>query len=79
MFIGHSLGGGLAAAAARSVGTSAVTFNAAGTWSFRGASGATAYFKRWEPLSLFQDITPFPNADGQRFTVPGSSHLIKHF
>jgi hypothetical protein len=80
---GHSLGGGLASAAAIVTGTQAITFNAAGLNSNTVISGAnlanassliTAYYVGGEILSLAQAWTPFPNAVGTRIALaPGSS------
>ena len=83
VFVGHSLGGGLAAAAARATALSAMTFNAAGL-SKRyggGASGPgsiTAYSSRTDALSLFQDALPGVwNAAGtRRFVRGGGLHGI---
>jgi len=60
-FTGHSLGGGLASAAAVVTGLSATTFNAAGidTASIKGQSSTSpkvdAYYVGGEPLSAIQD------------------------
>jgi len=71
VFTGHSLGGGLASAAAMATGGNAVTFNAAGL-SQRYGGGANsgtirAYYTRGDILSLIQDTVPgIPSASGQR-------------
>ena len=64
-FVGHSLGGGLAAAAAYATGGSATTFNAAGLHSMyrNGTPGAIrAHYIRGEILTTLQQWTPLPNA-----------------
>jgi len=67
MFAGHSLGGGLASAAAYATGTSEITFNAAGLHSnYRiGAHGGVrAHYVRGDWLTTMQRWTPLPNAAG---------------
>ena len=69
-FVGHSLGGGLASAAAFATGGRAITFNAAGLHSrYRtGVPGEIrAHYIRGDPLSVLQDRIPFlPEAAGAR-------------
>ena len=72
LLTGHSLGGGLASAAAIYSGTKAITFNAAGLSSRYGGGHPAgnqyidAYYTSGDVLSLFQDLTPLPNAAGNR-------------
>ena len=69
VFVGHSLGGGLASAAAYSVGGNAVTYNAAGL-SSRYKTALTpkihAVFTGGEILSTLQDFSFLPKAAGYR-------------
>jgi len=79
LFVGHSLGGGLASLAAISTGMSAVTFNAAGlhpstiaNYQLAEANPSqlvTAYYVVGEILSLAQDVTRLPGAIGRRVPV----------
>jgi type VI secretion system secreted protein VgrG len=80
LYTGHSLGGGLASAAAVVTGRSAVTFNAAGlnertVERFLGAAPSMtneniqAYYVVGDAVSLLQDFTPLPNAVGQRIPL----------
>jgi hypothetical protein len=85
-FVGHSLGGGLASAAAGATGGNAVTFNAAGlSRTYRGNPGnVTANYIRGDILSLLQDFTPLPNAVGTRIGISGTGspvarHLLYQF
>ncbi|MCW5550353.1 MAG: hypothetical protein KIT44_15430, partial [Opitutaceae bacterium] len=81
LFVGHSLGGGLATVASAVTGLSAVTVNAAGVpgrvvsrvgGNLSNAQNLiTAYYVRGEILSLVQDLTPLPNASGTRIPLPG--------
>ena len=67
LFVGHSLGGGLASAAAYATGGRAITFNAAGLHSMyrNGAPGAIrAHYIRGDILTTLQRWTPLPNAAG---------------
>lgn len=78
-FVGHSLGGGLASAAALATGRPAQTFNAAGL--SQGEQNrierrfgehsptVTAYYVEGEILSAFQDNSPAPNAFGNRIAL----------
>ncbi|MBT9373066.1 PAAR domain-containing protein [Rhizobium sp. CSW-27] len=76
-FTGHSLGGGLASAAAVASGEPAITFNAAGlhpsTQARVGKISAPvdAWFHELDPLSQFQDNNPgiAPSAYGTRHPV----------
>jgi len=71
VFVGHSLGGGLASAAAYAIGGKAITFNAAGL-SFRYMTNKSvdieAHYDLGDPLSILQDLTPLPNAAGSRYS-----------
>jgi RHS repeat-associated protein len=79
-FVGHSLGGGLAASAALTTGGRAITFNAAGVhpWTASGSADIRANYIKGDVLSLLQDYTPLPNANGQRFgyAPPGMGELL---
>ena len=71
VFVGHSLGGGLASAAAYATGANAITFNASGlSWRYRrkGKPGSIrAHYMRGEILSYMQDSSILlPNAAGRR-------------
>lgn len=69
IFVGHSLGGGLASAAAHRTGGRAITFNASGlSYRYRGNRNPSihAEFAGGDILSLSQDMTPLPNAAGTR-------------
>jgi pimeloyl-ACP methyl ester carboxylesterase len=69
IFVGHSLGGGLASAAAHRTGGRAITFNAAGLSNrYKGNRNPLihAEFAGGDVLSLSQDLTPLPNAAGSR-------------
>ena len=77
-FTGHSLGGGLASAAAIVTGRPATTFNAAGLHSntvggrnalASGAGLIRAYHSSFDVLSIVQKITPLPDAAGQRIPM----------
>ena len=85
-FTGHSLGGGLAAAAALATRRNAITINASGSNSHSLAALGVkynpadaqslihAYFVKGEILSLIQDATPLPNAAGRRIGLnPGNA------
>ena len=81
VFVGHSLGGGLASAAAYATGAKAITFNAAGLSSrYRTASSVNirSHYIRGDMLSIFQDFTPFPNAAGTRISHGSGSWFRRH-
>jgi RHS repeat-associated protein len=92
-FVGHSLGGGLASAAAIAHGQRATTFNAAGLHSRttgRGIEGADqlidAYRVRGEVLSTLQDSWAalgwvMPNSIGTVYYLPATSSdmISRHF
>jgi RHS repeat-associated protein len=81
---GHSLGGGLAAAASRYTGERAVTFNAAGLSPYVSSvaylsgpnggrySSVTNYSASNDVLTSTQAITPFPAAAGRQETLPAA-------
>lgn len=72
IFVGHSLGGGLASAAAHATNGTAITFNAAGL-SARYRTGnptISAHFVRGDVLTMVQNFTPLPS-NGARFTSAG--------
>ncbi|MCO7223009.1 FG-GAP-like repeat-containing protein [Pleionea sp. CnH1-48] len=77
-FTGHSLGGGLASAAAVVTGRRAVTFNAAGVHQNTVGKGydmskasVRAYYNGTDLLSVFQDNSFFaPGALGERIALP---------
>ena len=76
-FTGHSLGGGMASAAAAATGNPATTYNAAGlhpnTVGARikgGAGEVEAIFSPSDPLSFVQDNSDLPKAFGKRHVVP---------
>jgi len=90
VFVGHSLGGGLASAASYATGRNAITFNAAGLSSrYRtGTPGSIrAHYIRGDILSMGQDFTPLPNAAGARIphgatswhNGPVNRHMMHHF
>jgi pimeloyl-ACP methyl ester carboxylesterase len=67
LVVGHSLGGGMAAAAAHATGWRAITFNAAGVHTnYReGTPGdIRAHYIVGEILTTLQDMTPLPAAVG---------------
>ncbi len=81
---GHSLGGGLASAAACVSGFNAFTFNAAGLHSntiansnygsaaisrFNNPTMINAYYSEYDLLSALQDYTTLPNAIGTRIEL----------
>lgn len=77
-YVGHSLGGGMASAAAAAANASATTFNAAGVnpktvgrlgKDFAGAV-VDAYFVDGDVLSGVQDALPISEAVGQRIPLP---------
>ncbi len=75
VFTGHSLGGGLASAAAIATQLPAVTFNSAGLSNRYGGGSLSAksliraYYSKSDLLSLIQDITPLPDAAGTRIPL----------
>jgi uncharacterized Zn-binding protein involved in type VI secretion len=77
-YVGHSLGGGLASAAAAAARAEARTFNAAGvnaaTLARKGAEAlmakAKAYFVDGDILSALQDVLPMAEAMGRRVPMP---------
>lgn len=76
-YTGHSLGGGMASAAAVSTGNAASTYNAAGlhlnTVGGRipdDAGKVEAVFSPSDPLSALQDNSDLPKAFGKRHVVP---------
>jgi hypothetical protein len=76
IFAGHSLGGGLASAAARWTGARAYTFNAAGLhpWTASGLSGdIRALWLQGDILSAIQDSSPLPRAAGTRIAINPAS------
>jgi RHS repeat-associated protein len=80
-FVGHSLGAGLASAAAYATGGNAVTFNAAGlSWRYRigtpGPGRITANYIRGDVLSLGQDFTILPSAAGNRLSFAGTGGVL---
>ncbi len=82
-FVGHSLGGGLATAAAYATRGNAVTFNSAGlSWRYKLGSAPgniTAHYIRGEILSTVQDFMPIPGAVGLRVGYSGvGSTLRRH-
>ncbi|MBX3707646.1 MAG: VCBS repeat-containing protein [Pseudomonadales bacterium] len=83
VFVGHSLGGGLAAAASAATGLPAVTFQAASTSSAAFTGGdpglIRAYYTRSDILSIGQDVIPgIGSARGQRVMLgPHGWHGIK--
>ena len=78
-FVGHSLGGGLASAAALATGQDAQTYNAAGLSEGergriadqfgRQTPNVTAYYVEGEILSTLQDNSPAPDAFGNRVVL----------
>ncbi len=81
-FTGHSLGGGLASAAASITGGDAVTFNAAGLHPFvrsGTANSIRSYYIRGDGLSLAQTSLRLPSALGQRISLGGNGGpLARH-
>lgn len=80
-FTGHSLGGGMASAAAASTGRPATTFNAAGLHAntvpgYGGNAPIDAWYVKGDILSSIQDNTPLtPNAAGRRLPMTPRSWL----
>jgi RHS repeat-associated protein len=85
VFVGHSLGGGLATAMAAVTGGRAVTFNAAGFNSFRTSNvNVRNFYIRGEVLTTLQALTPLPSAWGTQIPYMGlhdpfSGHGIGNF
>jgi hypothetical protein len=68
-FTGHSLGGGLASAAAMATGGKAITFNASGVHPFTISGPRTQISALWlqgDILTAIQDSSPLPSASGIR-------------
>lgn len=89
-FVGHSLGGGLASAAAIVANVDATTFNAAGLHSSTtvdahgiGTGNADnlidAYYVGGEILSTAQDTSPLPDAVGRRHRLDSDLSLLQAF
>ena len=75
-FVGHSLGGGLASAAAHATGGPAITFNAAGLHSrYMGPHSPSirAHYIRGDILSFAQRNPALPSAAGTRISHPPRS------
>jgi pimeloyl-ACP methyl ester carboxylesterase len=67
IIVGHSLGGGLASAAAIATGARAITFNAAGlNRYYRNGSAVDirAHYTRGDILNMVQRYSPLPNSVG---------------
>jgi RHS repeat-associated protein len=84
VFVGHSLGGGLALQAYVATGAKnlTVTFNAAGLSSFRGGGpNVVNFFVRGEILTTLQDLTPLPRAWGTQipYSFGPFGHGIANF
>ena len=80
-FVGHSLGGGLASAAAMVTGGKAITFNAAGLNPLIASGGnpsIRAHYIKGDILSFGQDYSFLPNAYGVRigYNPPGFASPI---
>ncbi len=81
-FVGHSLGGGLAAMGALTTNRSAITFNAAGLsnetkWIYggrqtmnRSESKIDAYIMKTDPLNIVQNHFIIPHVNGNRHYLP---------
>ena len=86
-FVGHSLGGGLAAASAYKTGGRAITFNAAGVSPFtiqhNKNAKIDAYLMVNDELHLIQHNLGLPIADGKKHwrinPLGGFGHPIKNF
>jgi len=86
--VGHSLGGGLAAAVGVQLGLQARTFNAEGV-NARTVGGQAVlarardlvinYFTGGDWLTTLQQLTPLPNAAGQQVYVGAGGHGIRWF
>lgn len=85
-YVGHSLGGGLASAAASMGDSPATTFNSAGlnpsTVERQGGratgNGVNAYYVEGEVLSGVQDNTPAAGAVGTRHGLPPASATMQN-
>lgn len=82
-FVGHSLGGGLAAASAYATGGHAMTFNAAGvssaTLDTSGGATIDAFVTRNDELNIIQSRIPgVPIANGNINWRSGNSSLLGH-
>ncbi|MBR4886744.1 MAG: hypothetical protein IKU16_05650 [Muribaculaceae bacterium] len=81
-FVGHSLGGGLAAASAYATNGRAMTFNAAGvsplTVNKTSRARIDAYITTNDELHLFQSTMRLPTADGTKHWRIGISNLLGH-
>jgi len=80
VFVGHSLGGGLASAGAYATGGNAVTFNASGlSWRYRyggNPGNIRAHYTSGDILNFGQDASPLPNAAGGRIPhMPGQWNI----
>ncbi len=81
-FVGHSLGGGLAAASAYAIEGRAMTFNAAGvsplTINKTSRARIDAYITINDELHLFQSTMRLHTADGTKHWRIGISNLLGH-
>ena len=81
-FVGHSLGGGLAAASAYAIEGRAMTFNAAGVSSLTvnktSRARIDAYITINDELHHFQSRMKLPTADGTKHWRIGISNLLGH-
>ena len=81
-FVGHSLGGGLAAASAYATNGRAMTFNAAGvsllTINKTSRARIDAYITINDELHYFQSTMRLPTADGTKHWRIGISNLLGH-
>lgn len=92
-FVGHSLGGGLASAAAYRTGRPATTFNAAGISAFSYATNSISggrlpapsnprirnYYLPGEFLSTTQDYSLLVNASGTHIALPNYDYFLDPF
>ena len=83
IFTGHSLGGGLAAAASMATGARSVTFNAAGVhrWTISGPTKQiSALWLEGDILSAVQEMSPLVGAQGVRSVFsPNSSRSMFYY
>ena len=81
-FVGHSLGGGLAAASAYATNGRAMTFNAAGvsplTVNKTSKARIDAYITRRDELHYFQSTMKLPTADGTKHWRNSASNVLGH-
>ena len=81
-FVGHSLGGGLAAASAYATNGTAMTFNAAGVSPFTVEKSSNAkidaYITIRDELNLFQRRMGLPTADGKKHWRSGLTKILGH-